>query len=50
MLVIQKGLNVYNTLSDSFTDAESIECINGSLGNGYNQLSILLDDPTFAGN
>ena len=41
-IVILKGLNVYSNQSGSFADAEGIACIDGKIGNWYNQLIILL--------
>ena len=40
--IILKGLNVYSNESGSFADAEGIACIDGKMGNWYNQLIILL--------
>ena len=41
-IIIPKGLNVYSNQSRSFADAEGIACIDGKMGNWYNQLIILL--------
>ncbi len=41
-IVIPKGLNVYSNQSGSFAEAEGIACIDGKMGNRYNQLIILL--------
>ena len=42
LIIILKGLNVYSNQSGSFADAEGIACIDGKIGNWYNQLIILL--------